>query len=139
MVDPMRCMSRFLRDQKGAVTIEFTVLVPIFVLLLVFFADAAVIYMTHSEMFKVARDTARRMSTGQLETASEVEAHAAQHLFLGQRTYTVLANFGGVKRVTVRVPVGEAAIFGAWFKPVLGRTLEASAAMRSEPRLVEED
>lgn len=131
----MRCMSRFLRDQKGAVTVEFTVLVPFFVLLLVFFADAAVIYLTHSEMYSVARDAARRMSTGELETMDEVRDYAAQHLHLGQRTYYVSADFGAEKRVTVEIPVVDAAIFGAWFTPLLGRKLQATAVTHREPKL----
>ena len=56
----------FFKDEKGAVTMEFTVLVPFFVVLLIFFADASVIYFTHSEMFNAARDISRRMSTGQI-------------------------------------------------------------------------
>ena len=64
----MHRINRFLRDSKGAVTTEFTVLVPFFVMLLVFFADASVIYLTHSEMFNTARDIARRMSTDQIKS-----------------------------------------------------------------------
>lgn len=131
-------MTRFLCDQKGAVTIEFTVLVPFFVMLLVFFADASVIYLTHSEMFNFARDAARRMSTGELKTRSEVRQFAAEHLFLGERTYTIDPQFGGVNRVTIAIYVGEAAIFGAWFEPVLGQVLVASAEVQSEPHLVAE-
>lgn len=136
MVDPMECASRFLRDQKGAVTVEFTVLVPFFVLLLVFFADAAVIYLSHSEMYNFARDAARRMSTGQFETREEVRQYAAQHLFLGERTYTIDPEFGAENRVTIGIFLGEAAIFGVWFEPILGDVLLATAVVRNEPQLV---
>lgn len=128
--------SRFLRDEKGAVTIEFTVLVPFFVLLLVLFADAAVVYLTLTEMYNVARDTARRMSTGQLATDDDVLAYAQQHLHLGSRTYTIDPDFGMSNRVTVFIPMSEAAIFGVWFTPVIGRTLAARATVQSEPPLV---
>lgn len=128
-------MSRFIRDQKGAVTVEFTVLVPFFVLLLVFFADASVIYLTHSEMYKVARDAARRVSTRELTNTDEVREFAAQYLFLGNRTYTVRAAFGQQSIVSIEVPISEAAIFGLWFKPVLGGTLDARAIMSRELEL----
>ena len=38
----MRSFDHFIKDSKGAVTIEFTVLVPAFVLLMVFFADTSI-------------------------------------------------------------------------------------------------
>lgn len=129
----MPSIRRFLADQNGAVTIEFTTLVPAFIALLVFFADASIIYLTHSEMFSVARDIARRMSTEQIETEQEVQAYAAQNLFLGQRTYTIDPDFGSDMRVTIVVRLDDAAIFGAFFKPILGRYLLASATMRREP------
>ena len=130
-------INRFLRDEKGAVTIEFTVLVPFFVLLLVLFTDAAILYLTHTEMFNVARDTARRMSTGQFETDADVLAYAQQRLHVGgRRTYTIDPDFGAANRVTVFIPVSQAAIFGIWFKPVLGQTLIASSTVQAEPPLM---
>ncbi len=63
-VDQMRSVFTFLRDEKGAVTIEFVLWVPIFVGLFVLVTDASIIYLTHSEMWSVARDTTRRMTTG---------------------------------------------------------------------------
>lgn len=129
----MRSLILFLHDQKGAVTIEFTLFVPLFVMLMVFFADASIIYLTHSEMYNVARDTARRMSTEQLTTEAEVETYAAKHLHLGQRTYLIDPDFEGDMRVRVMLPIGEAAIFGAWFKAIIGNYLIASATMRREP------
>ncbi len=85
-VNPMRSFDRFIKDSKGAVTLEFTVLVPAFVFLMVIFTDTSVVYLTHSEMYNAARDIARRMSTHQLETVSAVLAFAAQTLSLGART-----------------------------------------------------
>lgn len=129
----MRGVGRFLSDEQGAVTIEFTILVPVFILMLVLFADASLIYQTHSEMFNVARDIARRMSTEQIKTPEEVRNYAAEHLFLGQRTYIVDPDFGGEMRVTIVTGLDNATIFGFFFRPILGRELLASAAMRREP------
>lgn len=124
---------RFISDDKGAVTIEFTTLVPAFVMLFVFFVDASIVYLTHSEMWNVARDIARRMSTEQITTMDEVRDYAVENLLLGQRGYYVSADFTGDKSVTIVVGVDEAAIFGFWFRPILGRELLANAVMSTEP------
>lgn len=124
-----------LGDERGAVTIEFTTLVPFFVFLLVFFADASIIYLTHTEMYNAARDIARRMSTEELGTESEVLDYAAAQVFLGDRTYTVDTDFGGNMRVSIAIGLGDAAISGYFFSPILGRTLTASATVRREPMI----
>lgn len=126
---------RFIRDEKGAVTIEFTVLVPFFILLMVLFVDSAVTWLSHSEMFNAARDISRRMSTGELTTQDEVANYAASHMFLGERTYTLDADFDDQNRVAIRVPLDDATIFGIWFKPILGKALVATSETRREPRL----
>ena len=132
----MRGFRRFVRDETGAVTVEFTVLVPFFIFLLVIFADAAVLYLTHSEMYNLARDAARRMSTGQFENPNEVVTYSAEHLFLGQRTYTVYTSFGPTMSVLVEVPIDDATIFGYFFRPILGKSLIATAYWGREPRLL---
>lgn len=132
----MHRLERFLTDSKGAVTIEFTVLVPAFVFVLILFADTSIVYLTHSEMYNAARDIARRMATHELSTPDAVRNYAAQHLFLGERQYTVNPDFGGVMAVSISVPVSQAVFFGAFFEPILGRALVASASVRSETRLI---
>lgn len=133
LVSQMHSISRFLRNETGAVTIEFTTLVVAFVMMLVFFTDSAIIYATRTEMWNVARDITRRMSTEELTTVADVQNYAATHLLLGGRNYTVDPDFGGNMQVRIAVTIGEAAIFGAWFKPVIGDYLVASVTMRQEP------
>ena len=123
----------FLACEKGAVSLEFVVLVPFAILLLVLFSDVAVTYLSHSEMYNAARDIARKMSVGELTTVEEVEAYASQKLFLGTRTYTLDVQFGGDMRVTIAVPIEQAAVFGYFVRPLVGRVLTASATMRREP------
>jgi hypothetical protein len=130
---PDRRRAAFLGDETGAISIEFTALLPFFVLLLVFFADAAVIYLSHSEMYSTARGLARQMAVETITTQQEVETYAASHLFLGDRTYQVRATFGAEMRVTISIPVGEAAIIGVFVEPIIGRELTASVTMRREP------
>ncbi len=133
----MRSVFTFLGDEQGAVTIEFTVLLPFFLFVFMFFADVSVVYLTHSEMYNAARDAARRMATGQLETPAEVLNYAGGRLQLAARQYVVDPRFSrSVMTVTIAVRLEEAAFFGMFLKPILGETLVATAAMRSEPRLV---
>ena len=131
----MQSVFAFLRDEKAAVTIEFVLWVPIFIGLFVFVTDASIIYLTHSEMWSVARDTTRRMTTGQITTDAEARDYAAAHLFLGSRTYVIdptdpaLADMN----ITIAIGIDDAAIFGFFFKPILGKSLVASVTMRKEP------
>ena len=100
----MRSFDRFIKDSKGAVTLEFTVLVPAFVFLMVIFTDTSVVYLTHSEMYNAARDIARRMATHELETESDVQEYAATHLSLGARTYFIDTDFGTSEVGAPRMP-----------------------------------
>lgn len=123
------------RDERGAVTVEFTVLVPFFVFLLVLFADATVIYLSHSEMYNAARELSRSVSTGEVRNQAEAEAYVADKLFLGDRDYYVYVDFDQDKTVTIAVNVYDAAIFGLWFTPLVGRELVATATVAEEPRI----
>lgn len=129
-------MQHFIRDERGSVSMEFTVLVPFFLMLLVFFADATVIYLTHTEMFNTAREISRRASTGELQDQSQAQAYATDKLLLGERTYYVDVDFSGNnKTVTIAIPLYDAAIFGVFFRPILGQALVAVATTSGEPRI----
>lgn len=128
----MDSLSCFLADQKGAVTTEFTTLVVPFIAFMLFLADASVIYFTYSEMYNTARDIARRMATDQIENDDQALQYAEEHLFLGDRTYTLDSDFE-TGTVTIWVTINDAAMFGAWFKPVLGKSLVARSTMGHEP------
>ena len=129
----MRGVFTFLRDEKAAVTIEFVLWVPIFVGLFVLVTDASIIYLTHSEMWSAARDTTRRMTTGEITSRAQARDYAAAHLFLSSRTYVIDPDFGGEMNVTLTIGLDDAAIFGYFFEQVLGRSLVASVTMRREP------
>ena len=131
----MLSFDSFIKDSKGAVTVEFTVLVPAFVFLLILFADTSVVYLTHSEMYNASRDIARRMATHELTTESDVLTYAQEHLFLGSRQYLVDPDFGSVMSVRIEVPISQAVFFGSFFEPVLGRALITTASVRAETKL----
>ena len=130
----MRSVFTFLRDEKAAVTIEFVLWVPIFIGLFVFVTDASIIYLTHSEMWSVARDTTRRMTTGEITNDAEVRDYAGARLFLGSRTYVIDPEFSTADlNITIAIGLDDAAIFGFFFKEILGQSLVASVTMRKEP------
>ena len=129
----MRGVFTFLRDEKAAATIEFVLWVPIFVGLFVLVTDASIIYLTHSEMWSAARDTTRRMTTGEITPRAQARDYAAAHLFLSSRTYVIDPDFGGEMNVTLTIGLDDAVIFGYFFEQVLGRSLVASVTMRREP------
>lgn len=131
----MPAIRQFLKDTRGAVTVEFTLLVPFFLLLMMFFADASVLYQTNSEMYNAARDIARRMATGELATVQQVRDYAASHLYLHDRYYVIYPHFGSNMTLTIAVAVDQAVFFGTFFRPILGKTMTASSTMRREPRL----
>lgn len=129
-------MRQFVRDERAAVTMEFTVLVPFFVMLLLFFADATIIYMTHTTMFNVAREISRSASTGEFQDQNQAQSYANEKLLLGERTYYVAVDFSGDdKTVRIAIRLYDAAIFGFFFRPILGRELVAIATASGEPRI----
>ncbi len=124
-------VSEFLCDEHGSATLEFVIWVPLYVVLLVAVTDASVLYLTHTEMWNTARDTARRISVRAMN-AADAPGYAAGRLLLGGRTYTVAASDTGPVIVEIGVNVGDASVFG-FFKPVLGRELIARVEMMKEP------
>ena len=78
----MRGILTFLRDDRGSQTIEFVLWLPIIGALLVIISYASILYTTHTEMWNVARDTARRMTTGVLATEDLAVAYANEQLNL---------------------------------------------------------
>ena len=147
-VDLMRSVLTFLRDDRGSQTIEFVLWLPIIGALLVIISYASILYTTHTEMWNVARDTARRMTTGLFddgvtgvmdEAAAEDYAQTQLRLyeFLGSG-YDVTATEDTVaETMTVVITLGvsdgsfDAGFFGAF--SLVGDTLAARVVMRAEP------
>ncbi len=125
------CLHRFIRDQTGTATLEFILWVPVYVILLVAVTDASILYLTHSEMWNTARDSARLISVGAM-AAADAPDRAREKLVLSGRTYTVAASDTDPVIVEISVNVGDASVFG-FFKPVLGRELTAQVEMWKEP------
>jgi len=139
MARPYRGARRGLfRAADGAVTVEFIIWIPVLLVILAFTADACLMYLIQADMWNVARDTARRMSTGQLATNDAAKTYAAGQMLYPGKTYVITptgAGQAGVDKVIdVTFPISQAGVFGvlATFGSFTGATLEAKVTMRSE-------
>ena len=134
----MRGILTFLRDDRGSQTIEIVLWIPIFVALLVIIIDASTLYLTQTEMWNVARDTARRMTTGTLQTEIEAEDYANTQLHLyanNSGSYTVEASYDPVVQVVISVGVGDISFTGLKYLgfTIFGGPITAQVVMRPEP------
>jgi Flp pilus assembly protein TadG len=131
----MRSILNFLRDDRGSETVQFIVWLPLIAVLLVIVTDASFLYLYHTEMVNVARDTARRMTTSNLASKVEAEDYALAELSQFGKPYSVLADYNEATAMTVviSVPIRDIAVFGLLLEPVLSETMSARIKMRSEP------
>ena len=138
----MRGILTFFRDDRGSQTIEFVLWLPITVALLIIIIDASMLYLTHTEMWNVARDTARRMTTGVLATEDLAEAYANEQLNL-YRTfdsgYNVVAQRDPDTAMTVVITLSLSDVsiitsyFGLDLLEILPGTMAARVVARAEP------
>jgi Flp pilus assembly protein TadG len=126
---------RFGRSERGVITVEFVIWMPVFLVILAFIADACALYLMQADMWNVARDTARRMTTGQLATTLEAHDYAAAQLMYPNKPYTITATPGVPDDVVeITIPIRDASIFGvlAVYGSFSDATLKAKVTMRAE-------
>lgn len=129
---------QFTRDDRAAATIEFVLWVPIILGLLVTAIDATTLYLTHTEMWNVARDTARRMVTGKILTEDDAKAYAASAPSLRDYPYSVEATYDedGVVEVWIGIAFSDLSIIGYGSPLVIfGTNVIARVVMRPDPRI----
>lgn len=126
-------------DETGAMTVDFVVWLPLFVSLLVIVSDASILYLTQTEMWNVARDTVRRMTTQQLKSENDARCWAKAKLNLySYLAYDVDAtSTADVNSVVIRVALSDASAFGYFLGPVFGETISARVTMRANPDLAD--
>jgi Flp pilus assembly protein TadG len=142
----MRGILTFLRDDRGSQTIEFVLWLPIIGALLVIISYASILYTTHTEMWNVARDTARRMTTGLFDVDKVLDEAAAEEYaqsqlklyeFFGSGYEVVATEDPEQETMTVVITLGvsdssfDAGFFGAF--ALVGGTMAARVVMRAEP------
>lgn len=133
----MRGVAKFLSDERGVMTVDFVVWLPLFVSLLVIVTDASMLYMTQTQMWNVARDTVRRMTTRHIESLTEARCWAkAQLAVSSDLTFTVEAGSTlQYNTVHITVPMDDASSFGYFIGPVLGESISARVTMRADPTI----
>lgn len=124
-------MKRFLRDDRGSVTIEFVLWVPIFALLLMVTADASFMYLTITRMENAARDAARRVSIGQFNTDT-IDNYVLSELTDGPYSVSAACSTSDYACVQISRPVNSIVTFGV-LTALLGQSVGAETKMRLEP------
>lgn len=105
---------RFWRDQRGASALEFALVAPLLIGLLLGIIQYGSLFLLQTRMNDAARDTARRLAVGDLTTEAEAEEHAVAKLADWSATFTAVAELPGPGehdvRVAITVPMAEAAL-----------------------------
>lgn len=122
----------FFRDERGNASVEFVLWIPGFALLLIVTTDASVLYLTHTEMWNVARDTARKVAIGEI---TDAEAVTEARNNLPARPYVISASSSAELEVFVRIQitVSDAAVFGKYMGSILDLPMVARVSLRREP------
>ena len=101
----------FADDESGAVTVEFVLWVPVFVLILAITVDATVLFMTQANLWSIARDTTRLMAARYL-TDAEAEAYALDRMARwGGDTAIDASHTANYATVSFTVPVASVSPF----------------------------
>ncbi|NIP76283.1 MAG: hypothetical protein GTN90_09985 [Xanthomonadales bacterium] len=123
-----------LRDERGAQTVEFVLWVPLIAAMVTLVVDTATLYRVHAEMWAVARDTARRMSSGQITTELAAENYAASMLFDYEGEYTIDATYdaANMMQVVISIAHSDASVIGYGTHTIFGGEMSARVAMKSD-------
>lgn len=115
------------RAERGAVTAETAMALPVLALFTVAMAWLVTVGMTHVRALDAARETARSAARSQ----GHGEAVALGHRVAPEGSRISVGRSGGVVVVTVSSPVhGPGGLFGRW----AGFRVEAEAVAAEEPR-----
>lgn len=126
---------RNFRDDSGSTTVEFVLWVPVFLVILALTVDVSLMFLRQSNIWQVARDTARIYSIRQLNEA-QAEAYATAHATLGGDVPTVDVIPDAVGdayvQVLISVPISDVGLFGI-LNIGAGSDLIAVVTHRMEP------
>ena len=125
---------RRFRDDSGSTTVEFVLWVPVFLVILGLIVDVSLMFLRQSNLWQVARDTARIYSIRQMD-AEEAQTYAINHATMGSTPPTVAVIPDPTNQyVTVRisVPISSVGVFGI-MNIGAGNDLVAVVTHRMEP------
>jgi len=120
----------FSKGEEGSVTIEMGFAVIVFTTMLTGLISFGSLFFIQGNMGDAARDTVRRVATGEL-TPAQAQTYALGGLVNWGMTYSVTAtNNGTDATVNITVPMGDAALID--FLGIFSGNLTASVTMPVE-------
>lgn len=99
-----RLASFFEQDTSGAVSVEFVLWVPVFILILLLIADSSMLLLEQTRMWQIANNTSRSVAVGRITPDSAPDFAKSQSRFGANYTVIVTTN-GGVVVTQIAVPI----------------------------------
>ncbi len=104
----------FWRDEHGASAVEFALVAPLLIGLLLGIIQYGSLFLLQTRMNDTARDTVRRLAVGDLATEAEAEEYAVARLADWSATFAATARLPDPGEhdvsVAITVPMAEAAL-----------------------------
>ena len=133
--DSLRRAVQVIERREGVSSVEFAIIGPVFLLILFGMISFGSVLYTHNNMINAARESARRMAVGDLNT-TEAEAYANNYLSNMGVTFTVNAQDpdpGDPDDVSVNISVPAEDVALVNFPGIFdGRTLQVTVTMLKE-------
>jgi len=125
-----KLLKRFARNEGGNATVEFVLWLPLIAGVIVGAFDLNIVLTAQTSMYNVARDTARRVSVGEL-SASAAQDYALSQLDFMNFDYGVDVSVGTDVTVDIETFLSNVAVLGSMGS--LGDySVKASVTMRVE-------
>lgn len=132
LTDIRRKIRRFVQAENGTSTVEFVFMVPLFVALVLLVTDASLLFLRHSTLMNISRDTARVVSRHAMSPA-DAQIYAANAASNGQSAATAQVTIAnGFVTVVLSTDAASSAPFGI-VSFALGDTISAVAISTMEP------
>lgn len=132
LTDIRRKIRRFVQAENGTATIEFVFMVPLFTTLVLLVTDASLLFLRHSTLMNVSRDTARVVSRHAM-TPAEAQVYAASAASTMKSNATAQVTIAnGFVTVILSSDAASSAPFGI-ISFAVGDTISAVAISTMEP------
>jgi Flp pilus assembly protein TadG len=129
---PRRLAGSWSGDNRGAVAIEFAILLPVLIAMLFAIIQYGLVLSTRQLMVYAARESARSYAIGE-STEAEAEALAISLLNNASLNYDVVIDDDGTDvTLSITVPMAEAAIINALETSLMSGNIAVSVTMRLE-------
>ncbi|WP_227258014.1 TadE/TadG family type IV pilus assembly protein [Kangsaoukella pontilimi] len=120
-------LARFRSDERGAITVESVLWMPIYMLFFALIADVSMMFHSQAKVTRIVQDANRLASFQILEDADAVENNVKARLAPFSKNASVETTLGsGAVATTVTMPVTDVAIIG-----FVGKLLEFDITVSS--------